>query len=70
METSAINKPRDGALAEIQDNGRRHQRPERLAEISAHLEQRLRQSVTPARRHPGDAGGFGMKDRRTQPDET
>ena len=52
------------ALPARHDEERRQQRPDRRADVAADLEQRLREPVPPARRHPRDARGLGVKHRR------
>ena len=59
-------EPRDGTLAETEHDRRRANRSQRLAEIAADLEQRLREAIASARSHAGDARGFRVERRRTK----
>ena len=51
-----------------QHDERREQRTDRRARVAADLEHRLREAMTPARRHPRDARGLGMEHRRADAD--
>ncbi len=62
-------EPGETLLAARQDEKRRDQRGERIAEIAADLKQRLRKAMRAARSQPSDAGGFGVEDRRTDPEQ-
>ena len=55
-------------LAEGHDDEGRHQRPERLAEIAADLEQALREAVAPAGGRPRRARRLGVKNRAADAD--
>ncbi len=56
-------------LAEGHDDERRHQRPERLAEIAADLEQALREAVASAGGRARGARRLGVKDRAADADQ-
>ena len=60
---------RDRVLPERHDDESRQQRSERLAEVSADLEQALGKAVPAARTRPRDARGFGRKDRAADSDD-
>ena len=51
------------------DDKRRHQRPQRLAEIAADLEQALREAVPAARRRPRGARRLGVENRAADADQ-
>ena len=55
-------------LAEWHDDEGREQRPHRLAEIAADLEEALGEAVPPARRRARDARGLRVEDRAADPD--
>ncbi len=55
-------------LAERHDDEGRHQRPQRLAEIAADLEQALREAVAPAGGRARRARGLGVKNRAADAD--
>src|SRR3954453_15832240 len=63
-------KPHDGFLTAGDDSRRRKQRTERAARVSPNLENRLGTAGAPALAQVCDARGFGMKDCRTDPDES
>ena len=51
-------------MAKRQDDCRRQQRADGAAEIATNLKQGLRHAIAPARGSAGNAGGFGMENRR------
>ena len=65
----AEREPGDAGLAERHDDEGGEQRPDRLAEIAADLEDRLRQAEAAAGGEPRDARGFRMEDRRAEADQ-
>ena len=62
-------KPCHGALAMRQHHQCCQQRPDRLAGIAAHLEQRLRQPEPPARGRPRHPRSLGVEHSRANPDQ-
>jgi hypothetical protein len=62
-------EPSDASLPVAQHDDRGKQRPDRRAEIPAHLKQRLREAGPVAGRHSGDARGLRVQDRRASSDE-
>ena len=65
----SARKPRDAGLSVGQNDERRQQRTGRRADVAAHLEHRLRQSVLASGGHPGDPRGFRMKHGRAGSDQ-
>ena len=62
-------EPGEAALSPRQDDERRQQRPECVADIAADLEERLCESMSAARGQPREARRFRMKDCATKPEQ-
>ena len=68
-EQRSQREPNDAVLPPRQDNERGQQGSDGRARISAHLEERLRQSMLPAGGHPRNARRFRMKHGGAHADE-
>ena len=62
-------EPGEAALSPRQNDERRQQRAERVADIAADLEKRLCESVSTARGQPGKTRRFRMEDRAAKPEQ-
>ena len=66
---SGEREPGKPGLPARQDDERGRQRAKRRAEIAADLKQRLGEPVRAAGSEPGDARGFGVEDRGSEPEQ-
>ena len=62
-------EPSEAALSSRQDDERRQQRPECVANIATDLEEGLREPVSATRSQPRDARQFRMKDCAAKPEQ-
>ena len=67
--TAAKREPGDAVLPETQHDDGGEQRPDRRADVAAHLKQRLRETRPAARRHARDARRLRVQHRRADADE-